>query len=286
MATGLFPSSGQGANYLKSIFDSELPRNPTEESVMMDFCTEPIGSQMFGNLLTVRKIPTVAAQTLAASANGGAITDNPTTVAPVTLSPTASFGYVDIAQHELTRAVDSANVQEGYKSQILAGLREQGDTQIFTAAATFSQSETGADFDKTMFNSMMGKLAEFGKGRVVIGETTIRLVIHPREIKNVMATDVFNFAYIRGDGTSGAKDGLVRNAYGAQLRESGLVNVTGGVTANNIMVTKEALMLAWNQRPKMLDVQQFLLSLRFIAWQELAAGIMFDQFGGNLNTTI
>lgn len=283
--TGTLPGSGQGAQYLKSIWASEMPVNPTEEAKIADFVTQPIGTQKFGNLLTVRKIPTVTLAVMAASSNGEDLSDSTNQQAVVTASPRAETAFVQMSLHELTRAVDDANLQAGYRKQMMATLVEGLDIQLFSKVAGFTQSESGADFDKTMFLSALGKLAEFGKGRVSIGETTIRLIVHPREIKNVMATDIFNFAYIRGDNASGAKDGLVRNAYGAQIRESGLVYNPSG-TAYQPLITQEALMLAWNQKPTMLDVQPYLAGLRFVAWQEYGVAVQFDQFGVSLNTTV
>ena len=47
--------SGQGTEGLKTLFDAEVGLNPTEETKIADWVSEPFGVQKFGTQLKLRK---------------------------------------------------------------------------------------------------------------------------------------------------------------------------------------------------------------------------------------
>lgn len=284
MATGLRPGT-EGANVLKEIWTSEWYLNPTEESVVASFVTQPNGVQKFGNKLHLRKIKTIGASTLSATTSGESLTETQNTEVEVTVSPSLKYNFVSIGEHLKTRIIDDGPFQAGVRKQMLAGLTEAIDTDLFTLAASLSHTESGADVDKAMLLSAIGQLAEYGKGHIKVGETDLLLVVHPREIKNVLDTNEFMNAQFRGDSSNPAVKGWVANAYGVTMRESGLVYNPAG-TAYQPLIDKMAWVIAWNQKPMLKDVQEFLLNTRLVAFTEYGVNEFFNEYGVSLNTTV
>jgi hypothetical protein len=281
---GLRPGT-ELVNVLKEVYGSEWAANPTEEAVIAGFVHQPNGVSRIGNKLHLPKVATIAATTLGSTSSGNSLTQTQNTEVDTTYSPTAKYSYVGINAHAKTRIINDGAYQAVVRKQMLAGLEEAIDTDLFTLAASLSHTESGADVDKTMLLSAIGQLAEFGKGHIKVGQTDLMLVVHPREIKNVLATNEFVNAQFRGDSSNPAVKGWVANAYGVTMRESGLVYNPAG-TAYQPLLEKMAWVLAWNQKPTVLDVQQYQLETRLIAWCEYAVGEFFDQYGVSLNTTV
>lgn len=270
---------------LQEVYGSEWAANPTEEPVIAGFVHQPNGASRIGNKLHLPKVKTIAATTLGASTSGNALTQTQNTEEDTTYTPTAKYSYVGINAHGKTRIINDGAYQAVVRKQMSAGLDEAIDTDLFTLAASLSHTESGADIDKSMLLSAVGQLAEFGKGHIKVGQTDLLLVVHPREYKNVMATSEFVNAQFRGDSANPAVKGWVSNAYGVQVKESGLVYNPAG-TAYQPLLEKMAWVLAWNQKPTVLSVQEYLLETRLVAWCEYAVGEFFDQYGVSLNTTV
>jgi hypothetical protein len=284
MAVSAYNAGNQANDSLKTIWDAEFGLEPTEETKIADWVANPIGAQKFGNILKLRKIPTVAGLTYTPTTTAGLranLTGN--TSAGVTVSATATSRYsmVSMDRSILNQVVDDGNLRNGFKRQMSAGIDEEVDLALFTLAASLSGSVSQADIDDAMVRTALGQLATAAKGK--FNSTSAKLlVVHPSELKNVWNIPAIKEYQIRG--TIGAAVNAQMNAYGLIWRESGKVYQNLGSTYNPLLL-KDAWALAWNEKPHILDVQYDGLVENYVAYTEFGVCEWFDSSGQALVTT-
>ena len=274
------------AQLLKTTYDSEFGLDPSEEAVIAGFIAKPVGTSMIGNSLVLRKVAAHTASKYSGTSGLPAnLTGTGNTEAQV--STTLAYAYVmcELDENALTRLVDEGNYRNALRKQMAAAVNSQIDYDIFGLAAGLSLSESGADINETLYLAAYGKLVKAAKGKVKVGQTDVRLFVHPDELKNVMAMSAAREYQIRGNEGTAATGQLV-TTYGVKIAESGNVNVSGGTTANQPLIIKDAFAIGYNRTPSFLAEQADGIVTRFIFRAEYGVCEWFDSSGVNLATTV
>lgn len=272
------------ANHLRTVYDSDFSTAPTEESVVAGYVAQPVGSQKIGNKLWLRKIAAVTAGkysgTSGLPANLSASTANTEDYAVTTLS----YGYamLEVDEPAMTRVLDDGNFRAALKKQMLAGVNSQLDADIFALAATLSHTQSTADLNDTTVQAALGDLSIYAMGKFVLGETAVKMFIHPSEVKNALAVSTFKEYQIRG--TEGAATKGTLAGYGIMVRESGNVYQNGGNTYN-ALVLPNAWALGYNIKPSFLPEQVDGIVTRFIVRAEYGVCEWWDELGVAVITT-
>lgn len=251
-----------------------------EESVFRNIVATPYGVEKFGSTLNLRKINTVTNQSLASSTTPihSNLTYTTNTETDITVASVANYAAVELPRDTLNQVIDSANLVTAYRRQMLSALDEAIDTTIANLASGLSQSVTSADITDDMLRKGVGLLAKYAKRKFQVGQTASYLVLHPDEIANAMGCDSVKSYLIRGN-AGAAATGDLASTYGIQLRESGLVQTSGGTTAYCPLILPDAFALAFNEQPHILDVQRDGLLDRYVVYTEYGASEWFDTSG-------
>lgn len=273
------------ASILKTTYDSEFGLDPTEESVVAGYVAQPMGAQKVGNTMTLRKIKAVAAGkytgTTGLPANLSATTAQ--TEAAVTGTCTYGYGQLELDEPALTRLVEEAAYRTGIRKQLAAAVNSQLDADLFALAPSLSASESGADIDDAMLRSALKQLATNAKGKFKLGQTPVRLFIHPSQIDSVLGVSTIREYQIRGSAGS-APSGQMVNAYGISFAESGNVDLTAG-SYSNALILPDAWAIGYNIKPSFLAEQQDGIVTRLIFRAEYIVVEWFDSSGVKLVTT-
>ena len=269
---------------LRTTFDAEFGLDPTEETKIADWVTEPVGTSKIGSILYLRKLSAVSAQTLTpsttAALRAGLTATNPTDTV-VQAAATSKYGFAGFDKPQLNRVVDDGNFRAGIRKQLSAAIREGVDISLFALGDDLSATESGASIDDAMIRSALGQLATNAKGKFT-AEAAKLLVVHPTQLKNVWNVPAIKEYQIRG--TIGAAVNLQMNAYGLVWRESGNVLNSGGSYYNPLLL-KDAWALGWNEKPHILDEQVDGLGFALISYAEFGVCEYFDSSGVALITT-
>lgn len=278
MAVSAYNPVTQANDSLKTVWDAEFGLEPTEETKIADWVETPLGGQKFGQTMKLRKIPTVAANTYTASTTAGlrsGLTGNSSAGVTVSANAVSKVSMVSFDLAILNQVVDDANLRNGFKKQMSAGIREAVDTSLFALASSLSSTVSQADFDDAMVRTMLGQLATNAKGKFSESAPKL-LVVNPTELKNVWNIPAIKEYQIRG--TIGAAVNAKLNAYGLIWRESGLITPNLGSYYNPLLL-KDAWALAWNEKPHILDVQMDGIVENWICYAEYAVAEWFDSSG-------
>jgi hypothetical protein len=263
---------------LRETFDAEFGLDPTEETKIADWVSEPVGAQKMGSNLYLRKLSAVAAQTLTPSTTA-ALRANLTITNPtdtrVTLAAVSKYGFVGFDRPQLNRVVDDGNFRKGIRKQMMAAIREGVDVSLFALGDDLSATESGAAIDDAMIRSALGQLATNAKGKFSADVPKL-LVVHPTQLKNVWNVPAIKEYQIRG--SAGSAVNLQMNAYGLVWRESGNVLNSGGSYYNPLLL-KDAWALAWNEKPHILDEQIDGLGVALVSYAEFGVAEWFDSSG-------
>lgn len=275
------------ANVLRETWDSNWHTFPTEESVIADFVDQPVGTAKVGSKLHLRKVGTIAATTFATSDSGESLTATANTEIEVQATPVSKYAMTSVTRQGANQIIDDAGYSAALRKQMLAGMDEAIDTSLFTLAASATYTESSADIDKPTILSAIGKLSKNGKGHIRLGANGTKkvAVVYPDEIKNLLGISDIMSAQVRGDSQNPTVKGWVVDAFGVEWRESGLVYVNAG-TAYNPLLDKNAWVLAWNEKPHILEAQPYQLNVRLIAYSEYAVKEMWTQYLVSINTTV
>lgn len=269
-------TSNEAAQILKEVWDSQFALDPTEEAIVAPLVAEPVGTQKIGKKLHLRKIAAITAQT--ASGSSHLVADNLTystnTEAEVTVSPTAYYAAIELNPDTLNQIIDDGNAIAGWRKQMLAALDEKIDSTLLNLASSASLTEASASLDDATWRAAVAKLAKNAKRKFRIGKTPYNLILHPDVLASALNIPALKEYQIRGNSGSATSGSLV-TTYGANIEESGLVLVSGGVKYNPLMI-QDAWALGWNQKPKMLESQMDGLVMRFVAYTEFGCAEWFD----------
>lgn len=272
---GITPAT-EAANILKEIWAPEFGLDPVEEDVITKMVAEPVGSQKFGNKLHLRKIKAMTAQTLGTSTLGlkSDLTYNTNTEEEVTVTPVFRYAGVQYAPHTLSRIIDDDNFRAGQRKMLMSAIGAQRATDLLSLAASASQVINNADINEDQLVEGIGKMSEFAKGKFILGETPLNLVLHPREVKNYLKIASVREYQIRGNEGSAAS-GRAVNTYNIRMRESGLVYNPAG-TAYQPLLLKDAWAIAHNIPAEMLEPERDGLALTVLIQTEYGYAEWFD----------
>ena len=271
-------------NALKQIWDSEWAFDPVEETKLADWVTEPVCTTKFGNLLNLRKLPAIAAQTFTSTSTAGLrtnLTFHAAEATTVTVSPAGRYFAIGIDRALANRCIDDGNLRNGYKKQGMAGLWTAIDVIGFALASSLSTTVSQASMDDAMIRTALGSLATNAQGKFTEDSAKL-LVVHPTQLKNVWNIPAVKEYQIRG--TIGAAVNAKLNAYGLIWRESGSVLLSAGSYYNPLLL-KDAWAMAWNEKPHVLDIQPEGLTENYIGYAEVGFAEWFDSSGVALVTT-
>lgn len=274
------------ASILKTTYDSEFGLDPSEEGVITPFVARPVGSTAIGNVLTLRKVAAHSASKYTTAAGGGipsALTGTANTEAAVTTTLAYAYVMCEIDEPGLTRLVDEANFRNALRKQMAAAVNAQIDQDIFALASGLSLSESNADISETQYLAAYGKLVKAAKNKVKVGQTDVRLFLHPDEIKNFMAMGAAREYQIRGAAGS-AGNGQLVTTYGIKVEESGNIIASGG-NYHQPMILKDAFAIGYNRTPSALPEQQDGIVTRLIFRAEYGVCEWFDSSGVDVITT-
>lgn len=273
------------AAILKTTYDSEFGLDPTEESVVAGYVAQPVGSTKIGNTLTLRKIAAVVAGkysgTSGLPANLSATTAN--TEAAVTTTLSYGYAMLEVDEPAMTRLVDDANYRTGIRKQLAAAVNSQLDADLFALASSLSASQSGADIDDAMLRAALKDLATNAKNKFRIGQTPVRLFIHPSQIDSVLGVSTIREYQIRGSAGS-APSGQMVNAYGISFAESGNVLSSAG-SYYNALILPDAWAIGYNIKPSAMPEQVDGIVTRMIFRAEYGVCEWFDSSGVKLVTT-
>lgn len=275
------------ANILRTTYDAEFGLDPFEEAVIAGFIARPVGSTALGKELILRKVATHTASKYTSTAGAGlpaSLDTNANTEAAVTVPLTYAYTMCEIDEPSMTRLVDDGNYRAALRKQMSAAVNAQIDKDIFDLVTNLSASESGADINETLYLAAYGKLVKNAKNKVKVGQTDVRLFVHPDELKNVMAMSAAREYQIRGNAGTAASGKLV-TTYGVSIEESGNITPVTN-TANQPMIIKDAYAIGFNITPSAMAEQQDGLMTRLIFRAEYGVAEWFDSSGVNLATTV
>lgn len=266
------------AQLLRTVTDDEFALDPFEEAVVAGFVAKPIGTTAVGKELVLRKI---AAHTASKYAGGGglpaSLNTNANTEQAVTLPIAYAYAMGELDEASLTRLVQEGGYRNGYRKQMAAAVNAQIDIDLFALAASLSKSETGASVTETMYASALKQLAKYAKNKFKIGETDVRLFVHPDVLDDVLVMPLAKEYQIRGSAGS-AVSGQLATSFGIKIEESGNVLQNNGHTYCPLIL-KDAWAIGYNRTPSALPEQLDGLHTRFIYRAEYACGEWFDSSG-------
>lgn len=284
-----FVNAFSNAAILKTTYDSEFGLDPSEEGVITPFVAKPVGSTAIGNVLTLRKVAAHTASKWATPGNGttgglpASLTGTGNTEAAVTTTLAYAYVMCEIDETGLTRLVDESTYRTALRKQMAAAVNAQIDQDIFALASGLSLSESNADISETQYLAAYGKLVKAAKNKVKVGQTDVRLFLHPDEIKNFMAMGAAREYQIRGAAGS-AGNGQLVTTYGIKVEESGNIIASGG-NYHQPMILKDAFAIGYNRTPSALPEQQDGIVTRLIFRAEYGVCEWFDSSGVDVITT-
>ena len=285
MASAAILSGSHAAEILRETWTSQFYLDPTEESIVANLVAEPYGTQRIGKKLHLRKIAaqTVRAMSASTTQDPGNMTFTQNTEADVECTPSSVYAALEFNPDTLEQIVDDGEAVAAYRKQLMAAITEEIDRQLLQLAESASLTETGASFTEAMWQAGIAKLAKNAKRKFRIGKTPYNLVLHPDKLAQGLQISALREFQIRGS-QGAATSGALVTTYGANLEETGLVSSDGGTYYMPLFI-KDAWALGWNQKPKMLEVQNDGLLVRHIAYASFAPAEFFDSSIVSLNIT-
>lgn len=281
---GITPGT-EAANILKEVWDADFKADPTEESVVAGYISEPLGSQKIGNKMHLRKVKAKTANTLGNTTLGlkSDLTFNTNTEVEVTAQPQFVYSGDQYAPHTLTRIIDDGSFRSESRKQLMAALNEQIDTDIFELFPSLSVGvAAGSDLDDLMIRAALKLLATNAKRKFKLGETAVKAFIHVDEVDSALGIAAFKEYQIRGSQGSAVSGQLV-TTYGVSWAESGLVYKPGG-TAYNALILPDAFAIAYNIKPHAREPEVDGVSTTVIVEAEYAIAEWFDSSGVKIPT--
>ena len=271
----------QAANALTQQWTADYGFKPFEEMVIGNDFDEPNGVSFTGSTLNARQLAKITAQAMAASSTGQSPTYDNTAIINVTGTPSAYQAAVSVPNHLLSRMgdADSAKLLAGFRRQLLGGLNEGIDANLCGPIGSgFSTVIGPGNIDKTALLAAVQAVITNSGNHTEWGVTPLFFKFHPSQIKYVMNISEIMSAELRGDDENPYVTGRIVRALNMAFKETANVQFTGGFYYN-MLHTKKAAMLVWNQKPKVKEVQEFEYSSRVLGWTDACAFEQFDEDG-------
>lgn len=281
MAGSLTPSAGVAANALRSHWDGRFMRRPNENRNITRYFTEPVDVDKIGDTLYMRILPVQPANALANSAAGtGLIYDN-TAVDRVAAVPAFSYSAIapTLVLVERMENPDEAKMLAGYRTQLTAGLWSSIEATAAQNATTIS-TMLGApsNISEALFLQAKGILRGQAKEYAdqESGDPAMHLVYDTTQIQYVESIPAITHAMIRGDKANPTVNGPVQQGWGFRFNASANIYKDSNI-AYNMLFTKEAFVIGFNAKPRLLDPQPVEALVRYIAIADAASTELLDE---------
>jgi hypothetical protein len=174
-----------------------------------------------------------------------------------------------------------------YKKQSMAALATQIDVTAAGLAALLGTNIVGSgavNIDKSLLLAAQSKLLTSARSAFKPGQMAY-LCIHPSQSQYLMDIPEITAANIRGDSSNPNVKGWVWQAFGWEVRESGNILQSGGITHNMLFVS-DAFAIGYNQRPKMLPLQDIEAYYNLITICEHGEVELFDEYAVDIRTAV
>jgi hypothetical protein len=282
----------EAANLLINRYNPGLLLAAVEEMRVADQFSKPDGVEYLNNALIFRKIARHVASTLGSTATGASIDYNTNTETAVTASPTFIYSGVQVVLNTLSKMVGdidnlagTGKLMAAYKKQSMAALATQIDTTAAGLADDLGTNIVGSgavNIDKALLLAAQSKLLTNARSAFKPGQLAY-LCIHPSQSQYLMDIPEVTAANIRGDASNPNVKGWVWTAFGWEVRESGNILQSGGIT-HNLLFVSDAFAIGYNQRPKMLPLQDIEAYYNLIAVAEFGVVELFDEYAVDIRT--
>lgn len=265
-------------NILRPTFTSEFGIDPYEEAVAADFVAKPAGMSAIGNTLTLRKVAAMTA-TKYSGTNGRADQLTQTANTELSVSMTMHYAYVLCTPDEpaVTRLLDEPEYRAALRKQMNGAVHSQIDVDLLALAATLSHTDTGAAVNETLYASGLKLLAKYGKNKMRLGQTDVRLFVHADLVDDVLIMPLLKEYQIRGSAGTAASGQLV-TGFGVKLEETGNVYQSGGTTYCPLLL-KDAWAMGYNRTPAALPDQPNGIATEMLFRAEYGVCEWFDSSG-------
>jgi hypothetical protein len=276
---GIRPGT-EGLNLTRELWNAMFQAQPNEEpAISGDFMTPDSVEQRMGELLHIRIVPTVAAQSLASTdqANAANLTFHTTTALEVTATPVGRYFAINFPISLDAKLIDSdlMSMRATYRKQGIAGLDEAIDAYAALTLAPLASDVKGpANFDKASLLDLYWSVRRRAKDHVKDG-TQVHLKYHPTQGPFITTIDSVMNADARGDGENPNVKGTIIKALGFTLTETGNILYTGG-QYYNMAFCKQAYVLAYNRKPFIKQVEDDGLSASMFGYTEFGVQEVFD----------
>jgi len=262
------------ANLLVDRWKREMQIDPNEELVVAANAWDLDGEKI-GNKIYVRKVATIGATTFS---SGTSLTYTANTEARTTVSPVAAYAATQVERPVLNRMLSDSELATAHRKQIQAGLDAHIDSSFADDAVNLSSQTGGAgnNLTESLIWDSLQTLKVNAKAADKDGGMRY-FIIHTSQFSNLMQIAAFSQADIRGDAANPKVTGFVHKAAGLMISDSANVWQAGGLSYN-LLHLKKAIILAYNERPTMLEPQPEELTTRFIGYTEFGVAENYDNF--------
>lgn len=268
----------EAVSLMASQWDKEIKLKASEEAVIYpDFDKGNIETS--GDTWYVRVIPavTVVAPSTTVELGPEDLTYESGAVTRVSASPIAAYGAVEIGRNVFSRltSADGAATRAAYRTQIRATLDQKIDVEAGNMATAISTTLGPGNFDKAALLYAKRRLRTAAKSHYKNG-SMVHLKYHPSQIDQVESIAEIMNANLRGDASNPNVKGVVVNAWGMTLAETGNIPFSAG-SYYNLLHLKPAFAFAFNEEPGVEPVQRAGLAERFIGYTDFAIVEVFDE---------
>lgn len=257
---------------------------PYEESVIAEKLMRPVSVEKIGNVMYTRVLPRITAN----SAYAGTGLDvsalgHTGTVEEIPCTPLFSYAFVELTDHLMSKLGkgDSGQVKAMYRKGLMKAVNVVFDADAGTLGSGFSnQLGLPSNFDQSLLLAAKGLLVTNAKEFVDFnsGTPNINLCYHPSQMQYVDAIPGITQAYARGDKQNPTVKGVVHDAWGLSLAETGNIYTAAGV-AYNMLFTRQAGVAGYNLEAKLKGEQEDYLVTRIICEGEAGFDELFDECG-------
>lgn len=276
-ATGIRTGT-EGLAALKSRWEAAYRAAPNEEALIIGDFDKPEGVERLDNKLYIRIVPVVTPIQIASSAHGSDGNGYQTASITSVYAEPSFYGAIVQLPDNLKSNLgnpDFAQLEAVYRKQGLAALNSQFDGIGAQLALSVSTLKGPGNFDQTSLLDAINAVVTNAKEHVQIGTTRILVKYHPSQWKHLLAINVINQAYSRGDKANPLVKGLLVDALGAKFTETGNIAFSGGFY-HNLIHAPQAFVWAWNLMPMVKPTQDFEFSKRIVLEGEGGGCEVFD----------
>ena len=222
----------------------------------------------------IRKYARMAANTLASTAVGTSLTYQDPVGVEVTFTPTGN--YVATARSFNEDAATNVPFDSDLAAEMERALAEASDGSALTAVTSLTnfRGNAGTQIDSAMLRNATALLQNNTNGMIVIGTTTIYVLLDPAQHNAVMSMPEYANADVRGDDENPHVRGVWSKGGGTMLMYSTVLTVDAN-GANGVMWVPSAFAIGWNERSQV-DRQTLELQKRIILFNHFGSGVRHD----------